>query len=223
MKNLLGALLKAQSEFPTLVKDASNPAYRSRYATLAAVQEAAFPILQKNGLIVLQSVRTDVADGRLIVYVGGTLFHVESGESTTQELGMVPARQDPQGVGSAITYGRRYLLMTMLGLVPDDDDGQAAAVKPATIPGSANKTLDEKSAPSRPDWKLPTEAIAYAESLPGVFRAHQHARAAFAEVVRSICGRDGVSPAELPQVFDAWHNDLLRRTALQRAMVPAEV
>jgi hypothetical protein len=127
MKNLLGALLKAQQEFPALVKDAANPAFRSRYATLGAVQEAAFPILAKHGLVVLQSVRTDLTDRGLVVYVGATLFHVESGEQVQQEVGMIPAKQDPQGVGSAITYGRRYLLMTMLGLVPDDDDGNAAS------------------------------------------------------------------------------------------------
>ncbi len=127
MKNLLGALLKAQQEFPTLVKDATNPAFRSRYATLGAVQDAAFPILAKHGLVVLQSVRTDLSERGLIVYVGATLFHVESGEQVQQELGMIPAKQDPQAIGSAITYGRRYLLMTILGLVPDDDDGNGAS------------------------------------------------------------------------------------------------
>ncbi len=134
MKNLLGALLKAQKEFPTLVKDATNPAFRSRYATLAAVQEAAFPVLHKHGLVVLQSVRTEVTEIGLLVYVGATLYHVESGESIVQELGLSPSKTDPQGIGSAITYGRRYLLMTILGMAADDDDGNGAsyASRPAT-------------------------------------------------------------------------------------------
>lgn len=135
MKNLLGALLKAQKEFPTLVKDATNPAFRSRYATLAAVQEAAFPVLHKHGLIVMQSVRTEVTEIGLLVYVGATLYHVESGESVVQELGLSPGKTDPQGIGSAITYGRRYLLMTILGMAADDDDGNSASYGARTLAG----------------------------------------------------------------------------------------
>lgn len=127
MKNLYGALLKAQQEFPAVPKDGKNPHLNSRYATLGGVQETANPILHKHGLIVLQSVRTEWAERGPIVYVGATLVHVESGESTTQELGLIPVKLDPQGVGSAISYGRRYLLLTMLGLSTDDDDGNAAS------------------------------------------------------------------------------------------------
>jgi hypothetical protein len=137
MKNLLGALLKAQQEFPALVKDATNPAFRSRYATLGAVQEAAFPVLHKHGLVVLQSVRTEVTEIGLLVYVGAALYHVESGENIVQELGLSPSKTDPQGIGSAITYGRRYILMTMLGLAADDDDGNGASVAGARVVSSS--------------------------------------------------------------------------------------
>lgn len=140
MKNLLGALLNAQQEFPVLVKDATNPAYRSRYATLSAVQEAAFPALHKHGLVVLQSARTEVTEVGLLVYVGATLFHVESGESLVQELGLSPTRTDPQGIGSAITYGRRYVLMTLLGLAADDDDGNGASLVGARVASTLQPT-----------------------------------------------------------------------------------
>jgi hypothetical protein len=148
MKNLLGALLKAQQEFPALVKDATNPAFRSRYATLAAVQEAAFPVLHKNGLVVLQSVRTEVTEIGLLVFVGATLYHVESGESVLQELGLSPSKTDPQGIGSAITYGRRYLLMTMLGLAADDDDGNGASMGARLVGGMRGANLAPRSRPA---------------------------------------------------------------------------
>lgn len=127
MKNLYGALLKAQQEFSAVPKDGKNPHLNSRYATLGSVQETAFPTLHKHGLIVLQSVRTEWAERGPVVYVGATLVHAESGESTAQELGLIPVKLDPQGIGSAISYGRRYILLTMLGLSAEDDDGNAAA------------------------------------------------------------------------------------------------
>jgi hypothetical protein len=148
MKTLAAAFLKAQQEFPAVVKDASNPAYKSRYATLGAVQDAAFPVLAKYGLVIFQSVRSELLeDGRLFVRVGAALWHVESGENIAQELGMIPVKQDPQGVGSVVSYMRRYLLMTMLGLVPDDDDGNAASnnnARPAQAP-SYIKSLRENT------------------------------------------------------------------------------
>lgn len=234
MKNLLGALLKAQQEFPILVKDAANPAYRSRYATLGAVQEAAFPILSKHGLVVLQSVRTEVTDRGLMVYVGATLYHVESGESTTQELGMLPAKQDPQGVGSAITYGRRYLLMTMLGLVPDDDDGNAASNVPQRITqagrtvvaggrsAGANGASNGAHHPEpdadpfvekRPSWRGVADAVEWSVDL-GAFDDEGEARSELKRILQSIYpGRESCKPHELPAVLDAWYAEVRRRLA----------
>lgn len=220
MKALLAAFLKAQSEFTPLTKDASNPAFRSSYATLEAVQAAAFSALRENGLVVIQEAASELTDKGLIVRVAATLYHVESGESIAQELGLIPVKADPQGVGSAITYARRYSLMTLLGLAPEDDDGNAAsgAPKPAAPVKASALTPLPKPAPApaqppqRPDWKTPGEAIDYGEAI-GLFKAHQHARNAFAEIVKSICGREGVSPAELPHVFDTWFADLQRRQA----------
>ncbi len=234
MKDLLGALLKSQQEFPALVTDATNPAYRSRYATLSAVQEVAFPVLFKHGLVVLQSVRTELTDKGLIVYVGATLHHVESGEETFQELGMLPARQDPQGIGSAITYGRRYLLMTMLGLVADDDDGNAASRAPfpaqqtqpapkvaANGAGRPVRALRE-SAPAatiasrspaveRPDWKSKDDAIAWSVEV-GAFDDQEAARTDMRRIMQTLFpGRDSVKKDDLPDVLDAWFVEVDRR------------
>ena len=240
MKNLLGALLKAQQDFPVLMTDATNPAYRSRYATLSAVQEVAFPVLHKHGLVVLQSVRTELTEKGLVVYVGAMLHHVESGEETFQELGMLPARQDAQGVGSAITYGRRYLLMTMLGLVADDDDGNAASRTPQMMQsarGSVQPPADEETKParmlretplssgkgkrgvpaSRPDWQTSGEAVTWGLEL-GAFDDEAAARAALRNILQSIYpGRDSCKSHELPPVLDGWYAEVQRRLAEKEA------
>lgn len=138
MKNLLPAFLAAQKEFPAVPKEGKNPAFRSSYATLGGVQEAAFPILHKHGLIVVQEAKCAVdGEGRLMASVGVTLYHAESGEFLTQELTLPVVKADPQGVGSAISYGRRYALMTLLGLVADDDDGNAASGQSTQRPAQA--------------------------------------------------------------------------------------
>jgi hypothetical protein len=161
MKNLLAAFFKAQQEFPAPVKDAVNPAYKSRYATLGAVQDAAFPTLWKYGLLALQSARTEVTDHGLLVYVATTLYHVESGESMTQEMGVPPVKVDPQGVGSALSYLKRYSLMTALGLVADDDDdGNAASSQsaPNRTGGPQNRTNVPQGANPQPAAAKPNSA-----------------------------------------------------------------
>lgn len=157
MQNLMAAFLKAQQEFPTVVKDAMNPAFRSKYATLGAVQDAAFPVLHKHGLVAFQAARSELTDKGLMVYVAATLCHVESGEMITQELGVMPGKQDPQGVGSALSYLRRYTLMTMLGLVADDDDdGNAAAqVAPNRTGAPQNRTNVPQGSTTPPATQKP--------------------------------------------------------------------
>jgi hypothetical protein len=132
---MFAAMLDVRTALPAVVKDAKNPAFKSSYATLGAVQEVANPVLAAHGFLPLYNVRTDILDdGRQIVYTSLTLHHIGTGESLSSELGVIPAKQDAQGIGSAITYSRRYLLTTMLDLTVDDDDGNAASAqrKPAT-------------------------------------------------------------------------------------------
>lgn len=150
MKNLLAAFLKAQQEFAPVPKGGTNPAFKSRYATLGDVQETAFPVLNKYGLVVTQSVRTEWLERGPIVYVGAALWHAESGEALQQEIALTPTKSDPQGIGSAISYGRRYLLLTMLGLSMDDDDGNAASTQTAQRPAQAAPPPARKQAAEPP-------------------------------------------------------------------------
>jgi hypothetical protein len=116
------AFIAAQKATEAVKKASTNPAFKSRYADLAVVVEAVIPALNESGIAVIQS---PSFDGDL-VSVTTVLLH-ESGASVTGTLSMRPTKMDPQGVGSAITYARRYALLAMAGAAPEDDDGHAAS------------------------------------------------------------------------------------------------
>lgn len=113
--------LKAQSEFPKLQKDGENPHFRSSFITLDNLLDKVVPVLNKNGLSLVQSVTS--VDGTPALTT--TVSDGEGAVSSTMLLMM--KSNDPQGQGSAITYARRYSLMALLGLAAgEDDDGNAA-------------------------------------------------------------------------------------------------
>ena len=117
------ALAAAQREIGVAVKDATNPHFRSKYADLQAVDEACRPALSKHGIAIAQG--TGYADG--FVFVTTRLLHADTGEWIESTLHIAPGKHDAQGVGSAITYARRFGL-SALAAVPAgvDDDGEAA-------------------------------------------------------------------------------------------------
>lgn len=118
------ALVAAQKEMGGSVqKDAKNPFFKSNYATLNAALETVMPTLNKHGLVVLQP--TVTKDGKQ--YVATTIMH-ESGEFISSETEIVTkAGANAQETGSALSYARRYGLMSMLSLAAVDDDGAAAS------------------------------------------------------------------------------------------------
>jgi ERF superfamily len=137
---LIKALVAAQKASEAVLKAASNPAFRSRYADLAAVVEAVVPALNRAGVAVIQS---PAFDGEMMTLT--TILAHESGGTLTAALSMRPTKADPQGVGSAVTYARRYALLAMTGAAPEDDDGNAAsAPKGRTVnPMSANQAKQD--------------------------------------------------------------------------------
>jgi hypothetical protein len=117
------AFVKLQSEIRPAIKDATNPAFRSKYADLGAVWEAVKDPLHANGFSVIQSPDFDGTD----MWLTTTILHT-SGQSMAGRYPIRPVKQDPQGFGSAITYARRYSISAMLGVIADeDDDGNAAS------------------------------------------------------------------------------------------------
>lgn len=120
------AFVKAQRDFGPALKTSTNPHFRSRYASLDAVVDAVIDALNKNGIALIQ--RNHPCDNGVIV---STIFLHESGERIKSGKLHVPAvKHDAQGYGSALTYARRYSLMSACGIAPVDDDGEAAS-KPA--------------------------------------------------------------------------------------------
>ena len=114
---LAGALAKAQAEMGKARKSEANAFFKSKYADLASVIEAARPI-SAHGLAVTQFPN----NGELI-----TMLVHESGQWLKSRYPIKPVKDDPQGIGSAITYCRRYAYQSILGLATgEDDDGEAA-------------------------------------------------------------------------------------------------
>jgi hypothetical protein len=124
--NLDAALFRARVEFPAIVKGQENDFFHSKYASLSDVMDAIEPILRDHELAVRQSVQFDTADGMVFDVLETCLFHI-SGEYVITRMRLLLAKPDPQAQGSAITYARRYSYMTILGLVAEDDDGNAAS------------------------------------------------------------------------------------------------
>lgn len=127
---LMTALAKAQLEFAPIVKNRTNY-NKGTYADLTAILEAVKPALLAHGIVILQSPVTRYLENNLfVVDIVTTICHGESGETFEGILSM-PAKNDAQAIGSAITYGRRYALVSMLSLSTEDDDDGEEAVKPA--------------------------------------------------------------------------------------------
>lgn len=137
MKHIAAALVKAQREFGPALKSSSNPHFKSRYADLAACVEAVIDALNNNGIALIQ--QTHECDTGVVVE---TTFVHESGELFSAGKLHVPAtKNDAQGYGSALTYGRRYSLMAACGIAPEDDDGNAATA--SAPPKAPVKTIGE--------------------------------------------------------------------------------
>jgi hypothetical protein len=129
------ALSKAQGKFLHATKDACNGQFRNSYATLASCISAAKEGLAENELAVIQTVSVDHDDTYLVT----TLVH-KSGEWIKSAYPIRPVKQDPQGMGSAITYARRYAFCAIVGIAPDDDDDGNAASGRGANHAPANNT-----------------------------------------------------------------------------------
>lgn len=120
--SIYAALAAAQMEMGPALKQSANPAFKSRYADLANVMDACLPALNRNGIAVIQPYVE--IDGQRAVK---TVLAHESGETLETIVPLIVGKNDMQGLGSAMTYARRYGLMGMAGIAPEDDDGNAAS------------------------------------------------------------------------------------------------
>lgn len=121
---LAEALASAQAEMPTARKDAKNPHFKNDYASFESVVAAWKSCGPKQGLAIAQLPTS--TDGQS-VGVTTILMH-KSGEFIRSTLVLRPAKADPQGIGSAISYAKRYTFAAVTGLPTGEgeDDGEAA-------------------------------------------------------------------------------------------------
>lgn len=137
---LTKALVQVQAKLQPAVKDAKNPFFKSNYADINAVWASCRDLLTQNGLAVIQT--TSPVENAVIVE---TILAHTSGEWIGGELLLPLTKADAQGVGSAITYGRRYGLAAIVGIVADeDDDGNAAARNGSAAPKTNGKATPEQ-------------------------------------------------------------------------------
>lgn len=145
----IGALAKAMLQFQGATdgvkRNANNPHFKTKYASLESVIDYARGPLQDAGLVFTQAPGAMV-DGSLEVTT--RITHAESGEWQQSTMHIPLAKRDPQGAGSALTYAQRYSLMAALGLPPTDDDAEDAYDRPNTRQ-QAKETPALKADPSK--------------------------------------------------------------------------
>lgn len=139
------ALLKAQGEMGAAVKDSKNPFFKSKYADINSVREACHPALNANGITVLQPMsNVSNNDGTNSSFVETILVH-ESGEYIGSQTPIICSKpNDPQALGSAISYARRYSLQSLVSLGTADDDAEAGMsreAKPAATFSAPTKSV----------------------------------------------------------------------------------
>lgn len=130
--NIYTKLAAVKKEIGAISKDSTNPFFKSKYFDINGLLKHTEPLLQKNGLLLLQP----IIKGEVF----SEIIDIESGESVTSSIPL-PEINDPQKLGSAITYYRRYTLQSLLGLQAEDDDANAASQ--ATKPKSDKKWVNK--------------------------------------------------------------------------------
>lgn len=146
VNELATALAKAQGKISAAAKSKVNPFFKSNYADLPAIWEACRTALTENGLSVVQAPQFEGNE----IWLETTLIH-SSGQWMRSRYPVQPTKPDPQGVGSAFTYARRYALAAMVGVVADDedDDGNAASGRDTKAPAPKPSAPGKDAAPDR--------------------------------------------------------------------------
>jgi hypothetical protein len=167
IENLGKALSIAQSQMEGAKKDSINPHFRSKYADLESVWQGCRDALANNGLSVVQMPAFE--DGMCVLYT--QLIH-SSGEWIRSRSAAPIVKQDAQAVGSAITYLRRYALAAVVGVCPEDDDGNGCSDTPrqpekrkpeARVEWTPSHPRGEDPAPAKKQPTKPDPALSILE------------------------------------------------------------
>lgn len=155
IKELVSALIKAQGEIKIAPRDRANPFFKSKYADLAGVWDACREALQNNKFAITQVVSPSEGGA----FVLKTILLHESGQYITSDFPLNPTTDTPQGVGSAVTYARRYALAAIVGVVTDDDDDGNAASAPEAKPFKKEWPAKQQYAPKPTAISMPKHEL----------------------------------------------------------------
>jgi hypothetical protein len=166
---LAAALHAVQGQITGVLKDSRNPHFKTKYASLAAVLDTARPALQEAGLAVVQA-PGPIHDGKLSLTT--MILHGASGQWLRSTGQIALTKQGPQETGSAITYARRYGLMSLLGLPAVDDDAEEATERstPEIKVTSGRQTVPDNPLPPpmpNPPLSLPPATDPLEKYPPG--------------------------------------------------------
>lgn len=155
LDKLAPALAAAQASLSSAKKDSLNPHFRNQYASLQSIWDAAREVLAPNGLSVIQTF--EQSDGTCLNL--RTLLLHNSGQWVAGTISLQPVKPDPQQMGSAATYARRYSLSAILGIVADDDDdGEASSHAPSEHTTYAKAISTPARANPAPEPQKPAKA-----------------------------------------------------------------
>jgi hypothetical protein len=138
MKNIYTKLAAVKNEIGAISKDSTNPFFKSKYFDINGLLKHVEPLLDKNGLLLLQPITEGLVCSQII--------DIENGDKVESSLAL-PEINDPQKIGSCVSYYRRYTLQSLLGLQAEDDDANAASKASQAPP--AKKWLNQDTV----DWK----------------------------------------------------------------------
>lgn len=162
IKQVMGAIQAVQQNAGAIQKTTKGQvgSREYRYANLNDTWDTIKDLMAANKLVVTQSPTTGA--GQMGEFFSTTIYHIESGEYISETMQMVLSRNDPQAIGAAITYYRRYMLTSMLGLIPDDDNDAreqrlATVQQKAQIVGAIKRIY--------PELKKPNEIV---EAIQGI-------------------------------------------------------
>lgn len=170
------ALLKAQKKIGAAKKEATNPFFRTTYADLGSIMETCKSAINEEGIIILQPITTTTVE---------TILLHSSGEWLASETPIVCKEQNnPQALGSAITYARRYGLQSMLFIPAEDDDANSAS-----------------PAPTRPYYSTSEQKVVDPSKIPGVQKGVKATEKQI-QLISILLGKKGRTDEELYKKYN---------------------
>ena len=140
----------AKQKIGKVVKNANNPHFKKSYADINALIESVEPILLEQGLLLIQPIEDGV--------VGTVIIDIETGDKVESSM-RLPEIQDPQKIGSAVTYYRRYTLQSLLSLQAEDDDANSASATVKNTKPTIEQSRFENGLTQIAEGKLTPEAF----------------------------------------------------------------